>query len=89
MRTFLLAVLSAVALLLAGAAAAAEAPASPAVPEAAAAAGERAGETPARPARKGRLRFRDGPVCICSDGLSERDIRDGAARQRGAAGITE
>ena len=28
-----------------------------------------------QPPVRGRLRFRNGPVCMCSQGMSERDIR--------------
>lgn len=30
----------------------------------------------------GRLRFRDGPVCMCPDGLRERDIQAGELRHQ-------
>jgi len=29
----------------------------------------------AQPPARGRLRFRNGPVCMCSQGMSEEDIR--------------
>ncbi len=38
-------------------------------------------ESPPPTQRRGRLRFRDGPVCMCSDGMSEEDIRR-AERER-------
>lgn len=28
-----------------------------------------------QPSTQGRLRFRDGPVCMCSQGMSEEDIQ--------------
>lgn len=86
MRTSQLGALSAALLLLAGVAAAADVPTPPAsAPETVSGPSdraERAGEATTASSRKGRLRFRDGPVCICNDGLSERDIRDGGAQRR-------
>lgn len=35
--------------------------------------------SPLAKTRSSRLRFRNGPVCLCADGLSERDIREAAA----------
>lgn len=35
--------------------------------------------SPLAKARSRRLRFRNGPVCLCADGLSERDIQAAAA----------
>ena len=32
--------------------------------------------------RDSRLRFKDGPVCMCSSGLSEADIRKGEQSRR-------
>ncbi len=32
--------------------------------------------------RSGRLRFRDGPVCMCSLGMSEEDIQRSARERR-------
>lgn len=32
--------------------------------------------------KKSRLRFKNGPVCLCSDGLSEKDIRNAAANKK-------
>lgn len=37
----------------------------------------------AEPGVSGRLKFRSGPVCMCSQGLSEEDIREGQQRQGG------
>jgi len=35
------------------------------------------------PVAKGRLKFKSaGPVCICGEGLSERDIEQGMARSK-------
>lgn len=35
--------------------------------------------------RESRLRFKDGPVCMCSSGLSEADIRKGEQSREEAA----
>ena len=41
----------------------------------------------ALPAAKGRLKFKSaGPVCMCGDGLSERDIEQALARSETGAG---
>ena len=36
-----------------------------------------------------RLRFRDGPVCMCADGLSENDILESQKRNRKKLEIIE
>lgn len=38
-------------------------------------------EQPGEPARSSRLRFRSGPVCMCSTGLGEEEI-EAAERKR-------
>ncbi|ACL71174.1 hypothetical protein Tgr7_0070 [Thioalkalivibrio sulfidiphilus HL-EbGr7] len=38
------------------------------------------------PQRRGRLRFRDGPVCMCSQGMSEEDIQRAERERREQAG---
>lgn len=41
----------------------------------------------AQPPRSGRLRFRNGPVCMCSQGMSEEDIqrsREGRGKEDGS-----
>ena len=35
-----------------------------------------------QPPRSGRLRFRDGPVCMCSQGMSEEDIQRSREERR-------
>ena len=38
------------------------------------------------PQRRGRLRFRDGPVCMCSQGMSEEDIQRAERERREQSG---
>ena len=41
------------------------------------------GATGSVPAAKGRLKFKSaGPVCMCGEGLSERDIEQALAKQQ-------
>ncbi|HDP89663.1 MAG TPA: hypothetical protein ENN42_06880 [Thioalkalivibrio sp.] len=39
-------------------------------------------QTESRPSPGGRLRFRDGPVCMCSQGMSEEDIQRSREKRR-------
>ncbi len=61
------------------------------VPEARADAGpgavRKATEQPGEPARSSRLRFRSGPVCMCSTGLGEKEIQ--AAERKRLESIVE
>jgi len=50
--------------------------------------GETVGAKPASADRVPRLRFKSGPVCLCSGGLSEADIRR-AEQERGMASPEE
>jgi hypothetical protein len=43
-------------------------------------------ESAPAPQRKGRLRFRDGPVCMCSQGMSEEDIQRAERERREQSG---
>ena len=43
------------------------------------------GEAASSSAGGGRLRFRDGPVCMCSLGLSEEDIQRSGRDRRGSS----
>ena len=36
---------------------------------------------------RNRLRFRNGPVCMCSSGMSEQDIQRAQERQRRERGV--
>jgi hypothetical protein len=50
--------------------------------------GSRAAEaTIPAPVKRGRLRFRDGPVCMCSQGMSEEDIQRAEQARRGFSRI--